>query len=214
MWCHQTELIPYSPALHPGLGQWGRYRDYDGGGLGWGVTGWGAHAFDQVQRALGTDDTCPEEVRLEGEGPAAPVTLRYPNGTLLKLSLPQGQGPGLGAIFVGEKGKIEINRNRVAANPAELVKDAPPPADKSEYASVAHAHIQNWVDCIRTRKKPRADAEVGHRASTICILVNICRELGRSLKFDPVKEEFLGDDEANALRARSRRKGYELPEIV
>ena len=214
MWCHQTELIPYSPALHPGLGRWGRYRDYDGGGLGWGVTGWGAHAFDQVQRALGTDDTCPEEVRLEGEGPAAPVTLRYPNGTLLKLSLPQGQGPGLGAIFVGEKGKIEINRNRVAANPAELVKDAPPPADKSEYASVAHAHIQNWVDCIRTRKKPRADAGVGHRASTICILVNICRELGRSLKFDPVKEEFLGDDEANALRARSRRKGYELPEIV
>ena len=120
MWCHQTELIPYSPALHPGLGQWGRYRDYDGGGLGWGVTGWGAHAFDQVQRALGTDDTCPEEVRLEGEGPAAPVTLRYPNGTLLKVSLPKGQGPGLGAIFVGEKGKIEINRNRVAANPLLL----------------------------------------------------------------------------------------------
>jgi hypothetical protein len=48
----------------------------------------------------------------------------------------------------------------------------------------------------------------------ICILVNICRELGRSLKFDPVKEEFLGDREANALRTRTRRKGYELPKIV
>ena len=214
MWCHQTELIRYSPALHPGLGRWGRYRAYDGGGLGWGVTGWGAHAFDQVQRALGTDDTCPEEIRLEGQGPNAPVTMRYPNGTLLKLSLPKGKGPGFGAIFVGDKGKIEINRNRVASNPADLVKDAPPPADKSEYASVADAHIRNWVDCVRTREKPRAPAEVGHRASEICILVNICRELGRSLKFDPVKEEFLGDDEANALRARPRRKGYELPEIV
>ncbi len=213
MWCHQTELIPYSPALHPGLGRWGRYRDYDGGGLGWGVTGWGAHAFDQVQRALGTDDTCPEEIRLEGEGPDAPVTMRYPNGTLLKLSLPKGKGPGLGAIFVGDKGKIEINRNRVASNPAELVEGAPPPADKSEYASVAHAHIRNWVDCMRTREKPRADTEVGHRASVICILVNICRELGRSLKFDPVKEEFLNDDDANALRSRPRRKGYELPQI-
>lgn len=213
MWCHQTELIPYSPALHPGLGRWGRYRDYDGGGLGWGVTGWGAHAFDQVQRALGTDDTCPEEIRLEGEGPNAPVTMRYPNGTLLKLSLPKGKGPGLGAIFVGDKGKIEINRNRVASNPPELVQDAPPLADKSEYASVAHAHIRNWVDCMRTREKPRADTTVGHRASVICILVNICRELGRPLKFDPDREEFDGDKEANALRSRPRRKGYELPEI-
>ena len=214
MWCHQTELIPYSPKLHPGLGRWGRYRDYDGGGLGWGVTGWGAHAFDQVQRALGTDDTCPEEVRLEGEGPNAPVTMRYPNGILLKLSLPKGKGPGLGAIFVGDKGKIEINRNRLASNPAELVQGAPPPADKSEYASVAGNHIQNWVDCMRTREKPRAPVEVGHRASTICILINICRELGRSLKYDPVKEEFLGDDEANALRSRPRRRGYELPQIA
>jgi predicted dehydrogenase len=213
MWCHSTDLIPYSPALHPGLGRWGKYRDYDGGGLGWGVTGWGAHAFDQVQRALGTDDTCPEEIRLEGEGPNAPVTMRYPNGTLLELSLPQGKGPGLGAIFVGDKGKIEINRNRLASNPPELVQDAPPPADKSEYASVAHAHIRNWVDCMRTREKPRAHAEIGHRASVICILVNICRELGRSLKWDPIQEEFLGDDEANALRSRPRRTGFELPQI-
>jgi hypothetical protein len=214
MWCHQTELIPYSPALHPGLGRWGRYRDYDGGGLGWGVTGWGAHAFDQVQRALGTDDTVPEEIRLIGSGPNAPVTMRYPNGTLLKLTLPKGKGPGLGAIFVGDKGKIEINRNRVASNPAELVEGAPPPADKSEYASVAHAHIRNWVHCMRTREKPVAHTKIGHHASVICILVNICRELGRPLKWDPVREEFLGDDEANSLRSRPRRKGYELPEIV
>ncbi|MHB8900287.1 MAG: Gfo/Idh/MocA family protein [Thermoguttaceae bacterium] len=213
MWCHQTELIPFSPALHPGLGRWGKFRDYDGGGLGWGVTGWGAHAFDQVQRALGTDDTCPEEIRLEGEGPGAPVTMRYPNGTLLKLSLPQGQGPGLGAIFVGDQGKIEINRNRLASNPPELIRDAPAPADKSEYASVAHGHIRNWVECMRSREKPRAHAAVGHHSSAICILVNICRELGRSLRWDPVKEEFAGDDEANALRSRARRRGYELPAI-
>lgn len=213
MWCHQTELIPYSQTLHPGLGRWGRYRDYDGGGLGWGVTGWGAHAFDQVQRALGTDHTTPSEIRLDGTGPNAPVTMRYPNGILLKLSIPKGKGPGLGAIFIGDKGKIEINRNRLASNPAELVADAPPPADKSEYASVAHEHIRNWVDCIRTREKPLAHTEVGHRSSVICILVNICRELGRPLQWDPIKEEFPGDVEANQLRSRPRRAGYELPEI-
>jgi predicted dehydrogenase len=213
-WCHQTALIPYSPSLHPGLGNWGRYRDYDGGGLGWGVTGWGAHAFDQVQRALGTDDTVPEEVWPEEPGPAARVTMRYPNGTLLKLSLPEGKGPGLGAIFVGEKGKIEINRNKLAASPRELIQGAPPPADKSEYASVAHDHIRNWVHCMRTREAPVAHAAVGHRSSVICHLVNICRELGRKLKWDPVKEQFLGDDEANRLRARPQRRGYELPPIV
>lgn len=213
LWCHQTDLIPYSAALHPGLGRWGRYRDYDGGGLGWGVTGWGAHAFDQVQRALGTDDTDPEEIWLEGTGPNAPVSMRYPGGTLLKLNLPKGKGPGLGAIFVGEKGKIEINRNRLASNPPELIQGAPPAADRSEYASVAHEHIRNWVDCMRNRQKPVAGAEVGHRAQVICQLVNICRELGRRLRWDPVQEEFLGDDEANALRSRPRRKGYELPEI-
>ena len=178
------------------------------------MTGWGAHAFDQVQRALGTDDTVPEEIELTGSGPNAPVTMRYPNGILLKLTLPEGKGPGLGAIFVGDNGKIEINRNRLASNPAELVEGAPPPADKSEYASVAHAHIDNWVQCIRSREKPVAHAKIGHHSSVICILVNICRELGRSLKWDPVKEEFLDDDEANALRSRPQRHGYELPEIT
>lgn len=214
MWCHQTALIPYSSRLHPGLGKWGRWRDYDGGGLGWGVTGWGAHAFDQVQRALGTDNTTPEEVWPEGEGPNCPVTLRYPNGTLLKLTLPKGKGPGLGAIFVGDKGKIEINRNRLASNPQELIAGAPPPDDRSEVASVAHRHIQNWVDCMRSRNQPVANATIGHRVQVICCLVNICRELQRRLKWDPVKEEFLGDDQANSLRSRPRRKGYELPPIA
>ena len=52
-----------------------------------------------------------------------------------------------------------------------------------------------------------APAEVGHRATVVCHLMNICRELGRKLHWDPVKEEFLGDDEANKLRSRPRREG-------
>jgi hypothetical protein len=139
--------------------------------------------------------------------------MRYPNGTLLEVKIPRGKGPGLGAIFVGEKGKLEINRNKLTANPRELLHGAPRPADKSEYASIAGDHIRNWVHCMRTREKPVAPAEVGHRATVVCHLMNICRELGRKLHWDPVKEEFLGDDEANKLRSRPRRKGYELPEI-
>ena len=214
MWCHHTELVPYTPDLHPGLGKWGKWRAYDGGGLSFGVTGWGAHAYDQVQRALGTDDTTPCEVWLEEEpGIQAKVSMRYPNGTVLKSELAEGKGPGLGAIFVGEKGKIEINRNILVTDPPELAKGAPTPANTSFTSSVADLHIQNWIDCMRSREKPNAGAVVGHHSSVICHLINICRELGRKLEYDPVKEEFIGDDEANALRSRPRRKGYELPDL-
>ena len=208
LWCNQTALTPFSPELHPGLGRWARYREY----CGWLVTGW-VHAFDQIQRALGTDDTGPVEIWPEQPGPNGRVTLRYAAGTLLKLDMPEDKGPRMGGIFVGEKGKIEINRNRLAANPPELIENAPPPADKSEYASVSHEHIRNWVHCMRTREKPVASAAIGHRSTTVCHLINICRELGRKLRWDPVAEEFVADEEANALRTRPRRRGYLLPEI-
>jgi predicted dehydrogenase len=208
LWCHQTELIPFSSSLHPGLGKWYRYREY----CGHGVTGWGAHAFDQVQQALGTDDTGPVEVWPEESGPDGKVSLRYANGTLLKLDLPENKGPRVGAIFTGEKGKIEINRNRLAANPPELIRDAPPP-EVVDRPIMSRAHIGNWIRCMRTREKTAAPAAVGHRVMTICHLILICRQLGRKLRWDPRHEQFLGDEEANRLRSRPRRKGYELPEI-
>ncbi|MHB0957694.1 MAG: Gfo/Idh/MocA family protein [Pirellulaceae bacterium] len=208
LWCNQTELVDFSPELHPGLHKWARYREY----CGWLVSGW-VHAFDQIQRALGTDDTGPVEIWPEEPGPDGRVAMRYACGTVLQLDMPEDKGPRMGGIFTGEKGKIEINRNRLAANPPELIRNAPPPADKSEYASVSHEHIRNWVSCMRTREKTVASFAVGHRAMTICHLITICRELGRALQWDPVQEAFVGDVEANALRSRARRKGYELPEI-
>jgi len=62
IWTNQAELRPYNPTLHRG---WARWWDYDGGGLCFGVTGWGTHSYDQINRALGTDDTGPIEVLLE-----------------------------------------------------------------------------------------------------------------------------------------------------
>ena len=78
---------------------------------------------------------------------------------------------------------------------------------------MSHEHIRNWVQCTRTREKTVAPATVGHRSTTICHLIDICRELGRKLQLDPVKEEFIDDEEANKLRSRPGREGYELPEI-
>ena len=208
LWCNQTELRPYHRDLHFGWAQW---RAYDGGGQSWGVTGWGTHSLDQVQCALGTDDTGPVEIWPEEAGPNCKVTMKYANGTLLKLEGERRGHEDLGAIFIGDKGTIEIKRGTYTADPVELLEGAPDPTPEGAHES--EPHFQNFFDCIRTRKQPHADAEAGHRATTVCHLINICRELGRKLEWDPVAEKFIGDEEANQLVSRPRRKGYELPEV-
>lgn len=247
IWTNQAVLRPYHPQLHRG---WSTWWDYDGGGRCYGVTGWGTHSYDQVQRALGTDETGPVEIWLEepvavkdtgkyiegpsvgdvGEedtgkayqklsrnviGPRAKVSMRYANGTVLKLHLDGDRGPGLGAIFVGEKGKLEINRNKLASNPKDLIKSAdnPGPIQRNETAY----HIEDWVKCIKTRGRCTADIEYGQRSSTVCYLVNIVRDVGRvgeKLQWDPVAERFTNCDEGNKLLDRERRKGYELPKLA
>jgi hypothetical protein len=74
-------------------------------------------------------------------------------------------------------------------------------------------HIADFFDSIRSRRKPNADVEIGHRASTVCHLMNISRDLGRPLRWDPKAETFPGDEQANAMLVRPRRKGYEIPRI-
>ncbi len=208
-WCNQTELRPYNSELQYG---WGEILDYDGGGQMWGVTGWGTHSLDQVQCALGTDDTGPVEIIPEETGPACKITMRYANGTLLKLEGKKRGMEDLGAIFIGDKGKIEIMRGDFTADPKELRDGAPPVTPQGDNESVPH--IQNFFDCVRSRKKPNADVETGHRATNLCHLMNICRSVQRKLKWDPKAEVFIGDEEANKQLTRPRRKGYELPEIV
>ncbi len=207
-WCNQAELRPYNHDLQFG---WGHYIDYDTGGQSWGVTGWGTHSLDQVQCALGADNTGPIEIWPEEEGLSARVTARYASGTMLKLEGKKRGMEDLGAIFIGDQGKIEIKRGGFTASPNELLKGAPPETKQGRGESVAH--IQNFLDCVRTRKRPNADVETGHRATTLCHLVNICRIMGRKLYWDPLGEKFAGDDQANMLLSRPRRKGYELPKI-
>jgi predicted dehydrogenase len=248
IWSNQAELRPCEPEIQRG---WARWWDYDGGGLSFGVTGWGTHSYDQINRALGTDHTGPVEVLLEepvaeretgkflkgdsvgaplvGEtgdidtgtdyhrgiaklvGPRAKVSMKFASGTELKLHLDGDRGPGLGAIFIGEKGKIEINRNKLASNPKEIVRSAenPGPNQRDEMAY----HIENWIECVKSRQTCTADIEIGQRSSTLCYLVNIAREIGRvgePLKWDPLAERFTNCDEANKLLSRPRREGYPL----
>ncbi len=221
-WCGPNEVVPYhidlyTPRAKPG---WMSFRPYSGGEM----TGWGAHGLDQMQWALGMDHSGPVEVWTEGEKFAPPtytqpesrdrgnkmcgkpkVFFRYPGDIVVEL----GDGPEGGAVFVGEKGTITIDRNLCKSDPPEIVKG--PIRDRENHLAL---HLRNWLDCIRSREKPICDVEVGHRSATVCHLGNIARWTGRRLRWDPVKEVFPDDAEANELLDRQRRKPYELPEIV
>lgn len=212
MWLGQTKLRPYNRQLHGG---WMGCRSFSGGEM----TNWGAHGIDQVQWALGADGSGPVEGWPEGEGTNGKVTFRYPSGILLKLAgngdaaLGTSNGYG-GAVFQGEKGEIKIDRNWFQA-PEELTPDKPPQQKADIWEGPgwqAKFHIGNWLECIRTRALPVADVEVGHRSISVCHLANIVRQLGRRVKWDPEKETFPGDEEANAFLDRPRRKGYEIPD--
>lgn len=206
-WQAQAPGRPYNGQLQFGWMQW---RSYSGGEM----TNWGAHGVDQIQWALGMDGSGPEELWLLEDGPSGAVGMRYLNGVEVRFDL--GQGPLGGAIFVGADNQIVIDRNMFETDPPDLVSNPPSPAVAEEWEGpgwVARPHLQNWLDCIHTRAVPNADVEIGHRSISVCHLANIVRELGRRLRWDPVRERFIDDPEADLLLDRPKRKGYETPEI-
>ena len=205
LWTGPATMHPYNHRLQEklkGYQGWAQWWDFSGGD----VTLHGAHAADQIQNTLGKDDTGPVEIWPTSEGLDAEVRMKYADGTIVRFE--REEGVKWGAVFIGEKGKIEINRGRVASNPKELVADAPKSA-----GGAAEPHLQNWLDCIKTRQKPIADVETGHRAVNLCHLINICRELGRKVRWNPDREEFVDDPAANALLDRPRRQGFEIPTL-
>src|SRR5690606_5492830 len=119
-------------------------------------------------------------------------------------------GPMGGAVFIGDKGSITIDRDKLTSDPAEIAEEALKDGGARPYQS--DDHVRNWIECIKSRKVCVADVEMGHRSATVCHLGNIARWLNRRLKWDPKRETFIGDTEADTYLDRPRRKGYELPE--
>jgi len=211
-WLNQASERPFNGQW---LG-WMRWRDFGGGQM----TNWGAHGVDQIQWALGTDQTGPVEIEPLTSGLSGQVRMKYANGVVVNFVIEQGKGPMGGAIFICEKGKLEINRNKFTSNPPEIADQLRKELDVTEEERKwsddlalwqARWHLQNWLDCIKSRQLPVADVEIGHRSVSVCHLANIVRELQRPLRWDPAEESFVNDSEADKLLSRLRRKGFELP---
>lgn len=197
--CDQATLLDYHEQLHR---RWRNFDTFTGGP----ICDRGSHALDMVHLAMGWEKVAPTRIEptTEAENDRdRGVRLYYPDGTVIRLE--STAGPAFGGIFIGQRGKIEINRGRFACNPKDLLQPFT--------GSQTESHVGNWLDCIQTRDEPNAPVEVGHLITSVAHLINICRITGRTINWDATKEQIVGDDAANALLTKERRPEFSLPSV-
>lgn len=185
--------------IHKHFPAWRNYREYAGGGL----ADMGAHHFDIAQWALDMDAGGPVKI----EPPSDP---KQTSG--LKFTYASGiemfHGGPADCVFEGSEGTILVSRGKIESKPDTIVQQ--PIGDKDFHVYPSSDHRKNWLECIRSRKDPICTAEIGHRSATICHLGNIGYWLNRPLRWDPVKERFIDDAEANKLVDRELREPWKL----
>ncbi|MBI4605974.1 MAG: Gfo/Idh/MocA family oxidoreductase [Planctomycetes bacterium] len=205
LWLGPAPRRPYNSVLsprgvHTHFPAWRNYREYSGGGM----TDWGAHHFDIAQWGIGADDSGPVEV-IPPEDPKATSGVKwiYSSG----VELIHG-GPG-GVNFVGTEGEVTVDRGRSSSKPEKVLEE--PPGEKDVRLYESPGHQRDWVNCIRSRKRPICDVEVGARSVTVCHLGNLAYWNRRRLRWDPKEWRFLGDEEAQKWLDRDRREPWGLP---
>lgn len=224
MWQGQAPAADYVPQrCHTNFRFW---LDYSGGTL----TDWGAHHNDIVLWAIARDRGGP--VSVEGKRLTEPipggyttpseyeVTYTYADGLVHvcksttasnifggagKKDVPRSQ-MAHGVKFEGADGWLFVTRGKIEASKPEILADKLSAEELKVYES--NDHMKNFFDCVKSRKAPICDVEVGHRSATVCHLGGIALRVGRKLTWDPAKEEFVGDKEANGHVAREQRKPW------
>lgn len=192
-------------------GRWRGYWDFDSGAK---LLDWGAHTVDLCQWANKADDTMPIEYEPFAKG----INCKYANGVKLVLDFlqtPFAQRPGwvqsLGTCpvrFVGDEGSVETgDEGGIEVSSAALAKEIPDAIKRVKGLDVT-THSRNWIDCIKSGERPNANFEVMRRSHIACHSAALSWILQRKLSFDPVKEQFINDDEANSLRSRPQRDPF------
>lgn len=190
---YNEELCP--KGIHNHFPAFRKYEEYAGGLL----ADMGAHHFDIAQWAMGMDGSGPVTVEPPAQGDTG-LKFTYANGVEMFHGGPSG------CTFEGTLGTIWVDRNRLESDKPEILA---PLAEGDRRAHTWNDHVRNWIDCIKTRQEPICSVETGHRTATVCHLGNIGYKLRRKLTWDPVKERFTNDDEANDLTNRKPREGWE-----
>ena len=196
---------PYNSVLsprgvHDHFPNWRSYREYSGGMM----TDWGAHHFDIAQWGLGMDDSGPVEI-IPPEDPKATTGVRYLYANGVEMIHDSSRG---GATFIGSDGKIFVDRGKFQATPESIGQE--PLGDKAIRFYVSNNHLQDWLNCVRSRKLPICDVEIGCRSVTVCHLGNLAYWNHRRLKWNPKNEQFVGDPEANTWLDRAKRAPWKL----
>lgn len=182
-------------------GGWRGFFDFHGGG----ILEWGSHTVDLCQWANQADDTAPVEYEPHGNH----VHALYANG--VKLIMRDTGWLGLGTCsvrFEGDEGWVETgDSGQVAVFPESLRSEIPVFTMAGTDPST---HIRDFLDCVKSRRQPASNAGVVAQSHIACHAAYIAWQLGRKLRFDPVKEEFIDDDEANRMRSRALREPWHI----
>ena len=224
LWVGPAPWRPYNSVYHinpsPGVVPWSFCDAFGVTSSTWFLS----HAADVIQYALGVETSGPVEVIHPASGEFPTLTCKYASGTLLHFVDHWGMvkdvykavpatarlAGNFGGVFVGERGWMTSmsTGGPIEGGPEKLFEEI---ALKTREVNIgSNNHHANWLECIRTRKKPLCDEELGHRTASLGHLTNIAFWTGQSLKWDPVKEEFLGNDAANRLRARAMRAPWRI----
>jgi predicted dehydrogenase len=196
MWLGPAPWRPYNKDYHPY--KWRGCRDYSGGGM----TDWGAHGFGGALFALQLHETGPVEV-IPPDGKEYPqLTYKFAGG----IQIHHGGGWGGILSFRGTKGEIP-ERGGTRKSPKEA--GAAPNINIVNYKG-SNSIQGDFIHCVKTRERPFRDIEIAHRTVTVCHLGNIAYWLGRRLKWDPVKEEIIGDPEAGRWLDRPKRAPWRI----
>ncbi len=196
-------LCPKGVHLH--FPAWRYYKEYAGGAL----ADMGAHHFDIAQWALDMDAAGPVKIEPPEGKATSGLRFAYANGVeMFHGTTDKHKGRPGDCIFEGAQGVIFVSRGKIDSEPAELAKRTIGPNDKQVYRSTDHA--RNWLDCIKSKKDCICTAEIGHRSATICHLGAIGYELRRPLQWDPEREQFVNDSDADKLLDCERRGPWKL----
>lgn len=197
-WLGPNAYVPFNSELAPPVSKdvfpnWRLYSEF-GGGM---VTDWGAHMFDIVQWALDMDASGPVSLTPPDGKDVKFLTLKYANG----ITMTHEPWDWNNAIhFVGSEGELKVARKKIETTPTELATRVIGENEKHVYKS--ENHYKDFLQAMRNRSKPICDVEIGHRTSSLCNIANIAYQLNKPLAWNPEKETFKGDKEANALLGR------------